>query len=324
MAYANQVSLKDKYGWVVEGTRMDELRVVNPTRLVGAVFDGAVLDANFWTATLGTVGSATLANDAQCVLLTGTTANNTVSLQTVRIGRYIGGSHMRFRTIMRLSDTGTTDNIRRWGAFTTTGGAFFELNGTTLNVCTAKTNLSTSAANIGDTGVYRVAAANWTTTFAMDTNVHTYEIYWTNSKVDFVIDGVLRHTINALLNTWADSMHKPVRYESNNSNGVSTSLGLRIRVGTIYRLGELHTENIYGRVTNADKILKYGPGCIHTVTVCSNAGTSISFYDGLTAGGVLLGTFVTTALIALTVDIPFFTGLFASPSGTVDVTVVYE
>jgi len=84
------VDIRDPYGFHVECTPMDEIRSVTPFRLVGAQFAGDTLDTNFWTSSLGTGGVATVGG-AQVILSTGTTANNSASIQSVRAGRYVGG-----------------------------------------------------------------------------------------------------------------------------------------------------------------------------------------------------------------------------------------
>lgn len=162
-----KTTLQDGYGWEVEHTPNDELRVITPYRIVGSTFAGTVLDTNFWTASTGTGGGATLTN-GQLILTTGTNPNNITTVQSVRNGRYIGGSSNRARIIMRLPDTGTAANTRRWGAFNSTDGAFFQLSGTTLSVVTRRTSSANDLV---------VEQALWNgEDFTLDTNVKTYEI----------------------------------------------------------------------------------------------------------------------------------------------------
>lgn len=62
MSYFAKVGLQDDYGFDVENTPMEELRVATMVRLVGATFNGTVLDPNFWTATTaGVTGAVTQA-----------------------------------------------------------------------------------------------------------------------------------------------------------------------------------------------------------------------------------------------------------------------
>lgn len=129
------IKIEDKYGWVVEATPMDELRVINPVRLAGATFVGTTVDTNFWTVTNANGGTTTQASGA-VTLKTNTTLNGSTILQSVRKGRYTGGSANRFRAQVELGDVGVSGNVRRWGCFDGTDGAYYKLSGTTLYACT--------------------------------------------------------------------------------------------------------------------------------------------------------------------------------------------
>lgn len=339
MSYFGNIQPKDQYGFVVENTPMDEMRIVTPFRLVGSTFVGSTMDTNFWTpsAASGATVAPTQTN-GEITVSTLTTANGTCNVQSVRTGRYVSGSSNRYRAVIQLSDTGNADNIRRWGAFATTGGAFFELNGTTVNICTAKTNLTDTAAAIGDTGVYRVASANWngSTTVPTLTNANTYEIYWTNSKVYFVIGGVLVHTVAATGNTWADNISLPIRIECTNSNGSTTARSVRCRTASVARLGNSSSNPTwkYQSGTTAGVICKIGNGNLHSMTVGSPvSGSVVTIYDGITTGGSVIFSFTFTAgaqsnnqPFTLEFDrLPFLTGLFlVIATQASNVTLVYE
>lgn len=322
MSLIHDMIITDEYGFDVEATPMNELRTITPFRLVGGNYNNGSLDTTYWTSTVTGSGANTVAN-AQLTQATGTTANSTVAIQSNRVGRYIGGSSNRYRGIVRQPTTGTANNIRRWGMFTTTDGAFFELNGTTLNVVTRKTSSDTA-----------VAAASWNgTTFTMDTNVHTYEIYMTNSKVYFVIDSVLRHTVSATTTTWTDSMNLPARSENRNSGGSTTAVTQEVRVQTIYRLGSFETQPLSFRQsgTTAGVTVKTGAGNLHGLIISSiTNNANVTLYDNTAASGTII--FTTGAMAANTIPfdlelhtIPFSNGLTLVISGAnCDVLVVFE
>src|SRR5512138_523218 len=92
----------DEYGFSVENTPMGEMRVVEPVRLVGATFEGATIDSNFWTtAASGTAATVTQGN-AQILLTSGTANAATVTMYSFRRARYVGGAAMRYRAVIQL------------------------------------------------------------------------------------------------------------------------------------------------------------------------------------------------------------------------------
>ena len=337
-ATAFDVKLTDSYGFDAEFTPNDEMRVVTPFRIVGSTFVGTTIDTNFWTpsAASGATVAPTQA-DGEITVSTLTTANGTCNVQSVRTGRYIGGSSNRFRGIITTVGAANANNVRRWGAFSTAGGAFFELNGTTLNVCTAKTNLTSSATNIGDAGVYRVASGAWNedTTAPTLTNVNTYEIYYNNSKVYFVIGGVLKHTMATTTQTWTDNIQLPCRLESTNSNGSTTPYVVKARNMVIHRLGSAMSLPTwkYQSGTTAGVICKIGQGNLNRVIIGSAVDkVVITLYDGITTGGNVIASWTLTAGAGandypFSLDmgnLPFFTGLFLVTTKNANVTLVYE
>jgi hypothetical protein len=326
MSVFGKVQLKDQYGFQTECTPMDELRTVNSVRLVGSTFVGTTIDTNFWVVTPyasgGTIATADLLTMSGALTLSSKTdSTGSIIVQSNRYARYIGGSSNRYRAQIQLSDTGKTDNTKRWGMFDGTNGAYFELSGTTLSVCTIKAGSRTG-----------VASASWngSTTVPTLTNVNTYEIYITNSKVYFVIAGTLVHTVTATSTTWTATTTLPVRVDNINS-GNTTDTTITARVMTIYRLGELETNTTYKNVTGGTSsvILKYGAGVLHRLIVGTPVNNAtISLYDNVTGTGNLIITLtLPNSAVPMTLEfkLPFATGLNIVPSSaSLNVTVVYE
>lgn len=319
-----KTNIVDNYGFTAENTPMSELRAVEPVRLIGSGFIGTTLDTNFWSSTLTGSGAVAQAS-GQITLTTGTTANSTSRVDSVRRARYTGGSSNRYRAAIQLTDgeTGTPDNIRRWGAYDTNDGAFFELNGTTMYVVTRK----------GGNDV-KVAMADWNGKgFTVDTKAHTYEIYWTNLKVWFIYGDEVCHTITSDTTTWSSTVNLPIRIENINTNGLTSNVQISCRVQTIYRLGALETQPIsrYQSGTTAGLILKYGPGNLHGLIIGGVAQNSvITLYDNTAASGTIIwasGTMgAQTQPFALDFhSLPFSTGLTLVISGaSSSVTIIYE
>lgn len=312
LTYAQQTDtiLKDGYGWAVEATPMDELRTVTTVRLVGSTFTGTTIDANFWTSTLANNGTAAQAN-GQISLGSSTTNNGSSILQTTRRARYVAGSSNRFRATIQLGDLGVTNNTRRWGMFDGTDGAYFELAGTTLTACVIK-------------GTTRVAVLALS---APTTSATNYEIYITNTKVYFVVAGTLVATHTASAATWADTMNLPIRVDNINA-GSTTNSTISVRVASIHRMGELHTNPNYGRITTAATYnFKYGAGMLHRIVLNNPAGTLITVYDDTAGTSNVLAIISAPAQanpVTLEYGIPFNNGLKVVSTGTWDATVVLE
>jgi hypothetical protein len=162
---------------------MRSLSVFETTRLCGTPFHSTTKDVAFWDET-GTAASGSVTQGGGQVVLAVTAANGSRSYYTSkRQGRYVSGLPNKWRGIVRLPDLGSAgnNNVRNWGCFTATDGFMFQLNAATLNIVVRKNGVADQV----------VAKAAWTGTYAaaftLDTNVHTWEIQWTNISAWFFI-----------------------------------------------------------------------------------------------------------------------------------------
>lgn len=313
MSYFSKTQLNDQYGFQSECTPMDELRVAEATRLVGSTFEGTTIDTNFWTST--PTNSATIAQANNAVLLSsGTNSAGSAIFQSVRKARYVGSISNRFRAQIRLGDTGVASNTKRWGMFDGTDGAYFELAGTTLSACIIKTGSRTAVATLT----------------APTTNITSYEIYITNSKVYFVIAGSLVATHSATTATWSDTKNFPVRIDNINL-GSTTNSTISVWVATIVRLGKLETAPITRNIVgvNTSQVLKYNAGMLHRISINTPVNNAtIAIYDNTTGTTSPIGilTLPNSAVpFYIEYKAPFSNGLNIVPSSaTLDLTVIYE
>lgn len=300
---------------IADVTPTKELRVSEHVKLVGEDFDGTIVDTNFWTSTPTGTGSVAITS-GELVLATGATANSAELLQSVRIGRYVGGCSNYYRAVIRLpAVTGT--NVRRWGAFNTTDGLFFSHDGTTLSINTRIASSDTSVASGSFNGD--------STTYSVGATVLTYEIRWTNSSVLFYIGTSLIHTVSQSLAMVSATLSLPVSSQIVNSGGNTNDNQLLVRTATINRIGKESNVPIYKNYTgNSVSTLKYGPGTIHRIANGGGNGT-LQVYDNTTNSGTLIGTFILSNQQQYELGCPFFTGLTVkgNVSGT-DVTIIYE
>ena len=315
--------LTDTLGFRAYCTPIAELRVAEPTRLVGSGFEGTTVDQNFWTATVGSGGTITQGG-SQVNLATGSTSGGNTVLHSVRVARYVGGVSNYYRAIIR-QDAPVTGNKRRWGAFSATDGCFFELNGATANVVTRKTGTD----NIVSNGSFNGELG--TTLTGLGANAQRYDIYWTSYAVYFVLAGKLLHTVTATTATWTDTKSLPVRLENFNTS-TTTNVTMYARSSMIFRLGKLETapqwKNI--SVTTANLLpLKRSSGRLHSVNFNTIPNTTIiSVYDsiGTTANPICIFNPPNGATpFTMNFSLDFFTGLTVSttPAGA-DTTIVYE
>lgn len=318
-------SPEDEYGWGAENTPMGEQRFVEPVRLVGTTFEGSTIDSRFWTTAASGTAATITQGSCQLLLTSGTSNGATVTAFTNRRARYVSGTSMRYRAVVQL-DAGTANNTRRWGVAwgstampTVTDGAWFQLSGTTFSIVTMKG---------GTPSVVSSFNGNLGATYDPGTSAKTYEIYWTNSRVYFVVGDEILHSISASTATWSNTMNFHAFADSVNS-GTASLVTMAIRVASIHRLGKFETQPIYYNLTGnaATHTLKLGPGVLHKIIFNNTSGTSFVIYDNTTATGPTIGT-VTTASGALgewDYSLPFNTGLVIVTTGnSLDATIVYE
>lgn len=306
------------------GTRAEveplgSLKTVSPVRLVGTSF-GAVEDANFWTKTV--TGSGAVTFDGQATVSTGATADSTAKLVSVRKGRYVPGATNQFRAVARLSTVAEADNIRRFGAYDTNDGFFFQVDGTTFGVGSRKGASDTIVSSGSFNGNYGASVT-------MDTTIKRLVITYTNVSAKFYVNDILLHTISASTTTSTNTLTLAITMENINSNGNTTDNSFQVRFACIMRLGELLTESIYKYLTTGagTVVCKYGAGVIHNMIIQDGAaGSSIGIYDALSAVNPIL--IFNTASIAspqsITFNCPFSTGLTVVITGTVSTVIIYE
>lgn len=310
--------IQDEYGWLAENTPVGELRVTTPTRLVGAQFDGATIDPNFWVATVANSATIAQGND-QIVLTSGTNSAGSAKLNSVRRARYVSASPNGFRGVVQLGDTGTVNNTRQWGvAFgatmpTITDGAYFRISGVTFSIVTNKGGSETVVSSGSFNG-------NLGASYIPSTNATTYEIYWTNSSVWFVVGSDILHTVSAAASPWSNTMSHYV-YMDNVNSGNTTSVTLSCRVASVRRLGPLLTQpnSKYQSGTTAGVVCKYGAGNLHSMVISGIVSGSVAtLYDNTTGSGNVIWSSGTMTIgnqatnLPYPVDfkgLPFFVGL---------------
>lgn len=315
------------------------LRTTHSTRLAGSNFTGTTLDTNFWSTTgsTGTGGAGATTTGGEVIVTTGTTANATGRVTSVRYGRYVAGASNYVRHVVRLPAV-TGANVRKWGGYDDNDGFYFMddysdgANHVLKVVCRkggSDTNTISSGAFNGPHG----------TSYTLDANYHTYEIYWSGKKTYFLIDDVLIHTFSATTASLSATLTVPIRVESINSGANTNANTIVGRNLSLNRLGLIETDtkpgNIVGATGAGGTVLKYGAGRLHRITINNNPvnGQTITVYDNTSAAAPTIATITLTTgnnansslPVTLEYGCPFSTGLtVVTVNASSNITVIYE
>ena len=310
------------YGTTVEVTYMDQLKVALPCLLVGDAFNGTVIEPNFWNITTVNSSTTTLNRGLLC-LIASTTANGSVTCQSINEGDYSPGQELVFRGTFGRSDAnGTVNNVKKWGAFDSQSGAFFISSGTAL--------MGVGYRNNGVDTIISSTSFNKLISFPNNANLTNYEIYWTNTKIRYVIGGIgMVHEVQATTSQLMSETNAPIRFENTNFNGAVTSTTLCCAVASIVRNGsDIRTPRVQTLTTAGTYILKYGHARLAGVWIGTLTAGTVSIYNGTSA----TGTPIIMTVDAKTVspqylplnDISYANGLTVVLSANNNVTVFYK
>ncbi len=324
-----QVAIKatqDSNNFISQSSPNGELLAVPTYRLIGSTFPDSTLDTVFWTASLGTGGTAAPVN-GQLVITTGTTANNSVNVVSTGTARYVIGQMNKFRAKVQLPDPGTANNTRRIGVFTVNDGAFFEVSGTLVSLVTRKNGVETARV---PNGSFNGKVGSTVPTGS--TLEHLYEIIYNLQFVYFLVDGIVSHTMkfNA---AWSSTLDLPIRIENFNSNGSTTNVTLNVLGAAVLKYGIAQTQPVsdFQQGLTAGRQLKIGAGNMQGVVLSGITNNSVvTYYDGLSTAGRVIWTSgpLTSNGLPFEIDlkgIAFSTGLFIAITGAaLNTLTMYE
>lgn len=321
MTYITNQPYDEQSNKYVKIDPMREMSVMEPVKLCGTDFGGITKDTNFWTESMVGTGAATQAG--QITLSTGATANSECEYKSVRNARYMAGSANFFRSVVRIPDAGVVNNVRRWGAFSSSArvpqnGAWFQINGATMGVAYVQ-NGGTPVVVTGTNG----------TAITQDNNAHTYEIWWTNSKIWYFQDDTVVHTVSAATGTWSYMGAFNATIQNINSGGLTTNVVMECRVASIFRFGKIESVATHKNITGAGAtVCKVSAGRLHHIIFNNPTAKNCIIYDSAAATGTVIGTITpvaTSSPFYLTYNVHFSNGLTVDTSaGSQDITIVYE
>jgi hypothetical protein len=300
-----------------------QLQVASGIGVAGESINGGTLDTNFWSSTVANSATATQANGA-IVLTSGTDAAGSAQIESARIARHISSNENYYRAVHRVDNIGIADNTREWGVRSTDGNdaALFRISGTTFQVLTKAGGSET----VVSSGSFNGSASS----YVLNTNAHTYQIWFQVSAIRFIIDDVLIHTV-AVGSTRITQTTNFKIYFKNINSGNTTSVNLETWAASIVRLGSSVTRPLFYNLANANetKVLKYGAGSLHRI-ICNDttAAGTITLYDNTAGSGTKIATIAAadiTTGTSIEYGLDFYTGLtYVSADGPGDYTFIYE
>lgn len=312
----------DSWGDTVGSTMIDQLMVSESHRLSGGVFNGSTPDTNFFISSESNGATVSILNGT-IDLATSTTSGSSIKAHAQSLARYVGSAMNSFRTITRFGDIGTTNNTRQLGVINGNGygvisnftdGFFFQLSGTTFSVVSRTNNVDV----VVNSGSFNGDVASW----VVDTNYHTFEILYTNKRIEFYIDRVLIHKITQTDSRICSTRHfKP--FGSNFNTGVGSVCHLYSDVITISQFGTLSSQakTYFQQGTTTGVQLKVGSGSLHRIVISGVTNNSvITLYDGTATTDRVIWSSgaMTNQTVPFGIDLdgaggtPFEVGLFLS------------
>ncbi len=328
------ISEIDSRGRHGEFSQIRDLRVAEPYRVAGALFEGTTIDSNFWTSTVSGAGAANTQANGLLTTASGTANSGYGQIQSVRRGRFIFAHPMIVRFAARIPTIVVALNTRRWGAYTVTAaptptdGFWFELSAAgVLSVVCGNAGTPSSVASGSFNGEIGPS-------YTLDTNVHAFEIHFFVMQAQFYIDGRLLHTFSPTTANLSSLYTLPVTWASENGAAGVTSGTIEVWATNLVRVGRdltAPTSYYFANGQSTGVILKRGPGVVHGVTIGQATNNAvIQLYDALSNGGTPFATWVVpnNAIIPVNMtglEIPFYSALTLEvKTQNAGVTVIYE
>lgn len=223
------------------------------------------------------------------------------------------------RGIFRVGDTGAANNTRRIGCTSLADlldSFYFQLSGTTFSIVAKTTGLADIKV---DNGSFNGDDANYT----IDTNFHTWEILFTNKRIQFYIDKVLIHTLTETTFPICGTRHlRP--FIQNINAGVGSVTHLYTQALTMLTWGNTSTQSKswYQEGQTTGTLLKVGIGSLHSLVISGvTNNANIDIYNGTSTAGTKIWSSgaMTNQTVPLTITFntgdQFPDGLFVVKNG---------
>lgn len=214
------------------------LSVSERFRLSGGNFFGVAIDTAEWTPTLTGSGSVTVAS-GYALIATGATANSTAQLRGAYNSTFLPAQSNMYITALVFGDTGTTNCLRRWGAYNTTDGIYFQLNGTAFALGTRIGSVDTLITSFSGTAP------------TIDTNYHAWSVEYSIRRINWYQDGILIHSLSIITAPLVSSLTLPITMEVDNSSNLASNKTMASAGSAIYRIGQMNTVAVAASINDS-------------------------------------------------------------------------
>lgn len=265
--------------------RFGGLRIATPKRLIGSNF-GSSIDTEYLYTKVENNGATVTAENGTATLSTNTTANGNCSLTSKANARYLSGRQNLLRMDSRCGDTGVANNVREWGLYANANNYIvYRLSGTTFSIVVARAGVET----VVNSGSFNGNGLDSGGTFVMDTNFHSYEIHYTATRIEFIVDDVALHTVTAGTTSIVASLVCQIYASNTNSGGSTTDADLEFLAVAIASMGDAVNNPLFYNIDAVaeTRTLKTGGGTIHAVTIgrLGSANALLTLYDNTAGSG---------------------------------------
>lgn len=244
-------------------TAFGETRVASPYTLTDLVnkYDISPLEYSSQTATGGTITH--IPNQSAIALAVTGTSGSAVKLRTNAFYRYQAGKALTLKTTVYHSDSGQTNQVRRWGFFDDEDGLFYQLNGTALSIVRRTFTSGVAVDNVVSQASWNVDKLDGTgeSDVLLDiTKGNIYEIHlqWLGvGSVQFFINGILVHEMlnpNTLSAPYMRTAQLPLSWEVINTGASVGSTMTYICSSVVAEGGQEPPYYVFGAYNASDVI----------------------------------------------------------------------
>lgn len=316
-------SIKDgQNGREVQLATNRELRTTESVRICGGGFEGTTIDTNIWTVSAAN-GASNSISGIEAIIASGTTNGALAVFRTKSIARIRSGYQNVLGMAMRFS-TGVTGNKRKVGMLDENrqNGFFFYLYDSTFGVGCIKGGVETLVPSGNFNG-------NIGSSYTLDTNYHTFEIFYGLTSIEFYIDGKLLQRIRGTSAPLVDSMLLYITVENSNTTSTSGSASVYSAMMVVQALTAFNTQPLTANIeSNGTYTLKLSGGTLRCIINMDNVGTCY-VYDNTSAANPKLAPQIDCTRVLGAIQfgrdgINFNKGLTVVTAGGAKLLVIYE
>ena len=258
-------------------------------------------------------------------LSVGGDATNNAQMSSIGSAVYVPGTVNEFIAGIKCSSSSSSSSSssKRFGAFTSTKGLFFQLSGSVLSCVTRKNSVDTSYTSFNGDVDHPVT----------DDKFNNYTISYSANGVVFMQNNKLIHWLDADELQNIDTLNLPLKFEISNEQSGSPH-SLLINEAAIVRLGSIFTKPLFYTMPltgNVTRTLSFIPGTLHRVlvTLAGSAGDGnqpvLTLCNNTGSSGQIIST-INTKDVAGTLEFNIdFVALSVSSTGNIGgVTIMFS